>query len=153
MQCTAMFWTTYMYQLSWYIIPKEVIIDPFDGDKSVHSGRRGAQRDTPYRASAATHRMDGFGPPKAGFSRPLDCVMLHLWSVRPRREACLASKREKSVKRVNNYFLWYNSPLTFPGSPIEPTWTPAETSPPFSGQPTLAKPITPLSECWATPVA
>jgi len=60
-----------------------------------------------YRASAATHQMDGFGPPKANFSSPPDVVMLHLWSVRPRREACLTSKREKSVKRVNNYFLWY----------------------------------------------
>ena len=60
-----------------------------------------------YRASAATHQMDGFGPPKAGFSRPPDVVMLHLWSDRPPREACLASKREKSVKWVNNYFLWY----------------------------------------------
>ena len=27
------------------VIPTEVIIDPFDGVKSVHSGRRGAQRD------------------------------------------------------------------------------------------------------------
>ena len=70
------------------VIPKEVIIDPFDGVKSVHSGRRGAQRDAVHLASAATHQMDGFGPPKAGFSRPLDVVMLHLWSARPRREAC-----------------------------------------------------------------
>jgi len=61
-----------------------------------------------YRASAATHQMDGFGPPKAGFSRPLGVVMLHLWSARPRREACLTSRREKSVKRVNNCFFWYN---------------------------------------------
>jgi hypothetical protein len=80
------------------LIPKEVIVDLFDGVKSVQPGRRGAQRDTVYRASAATHQMDGFGPPKAGFSRPLDVVMLHLWSARPPREACLASKREKSVK-------------------------------------------------------
>jgi len=70
-------------------------MDPFDGVKSVHSGRRGAQRNAVHRASAATHQMDGFGPPKAGFSRPLDVVMLHLWSDRPLREACLASKREK----------------------------------------------------------
>jgi len=34
--------------------------------------------------------------------------MLHLWSTRPRREACLTSRREKSVKRVNNFFFWYN---------------------------------------------
>ena len=61
------------------LIPKEVIIDPFDGVKSGHSGRRGAQRDTVYRASAATHQMDGFVPPKADFSRLLDVVMLHLW--------------------------------------------------------------------------
>ena len=59
-------------------------------------------------ASAATHQMDGFGPPKADFSRPPDVVMLHLWSARPRREACLAGKREKSVKGVNSQFLWYN---------------------------------------------
>ena len=38
--------------------------------------------------------------------------MLHLWSARPRREACLASKREKSVKRVNSQFLWYDGPFT-----------------------------------------
>jgi len=31
-------------------------------------------------ANAATHQMNVFGPPKAGFSRPLDVVMLHLWS-------------------------------------------------------------------------
>ena len=62
-----------------------------------------ARRAMPmHRASAATHQMDGFGPPKAGFSRPPDVVMLHLWSARPRREACLASKREKPVKGVNN---------------------------------------------------
>jgi len=89
------------------MIPKELIIDSFDGVKSVHSGRRGAQRDAVHRASAATHQMDGFGPPKAGFSRLPDVVMLHLWSTRPRREACLASKRQKSVKWVNNQFLWY----------------------------------------------
>jgi len=71
------------------MIPKKEIIDPFDGVKSVHSGRRCAQRDTVYRASDATNQMDGFGPPKAGFSSPLDFVMLHLWSTRPRREACL----------------------------------------------------------------
>jgi len=47
-----------------------------------------------YRASAATHQMDGFGPPKAKFSRLLDVFMLHLWSTRPRREACLTSKPE-----------------------------------------------------------
>jgi hypothetical protein len=58
-------------------------------------------------ASAATHRVDGFGPLKADFSRPLDIVMLHLWSGRPKREVCLAGKREKSVKWVNNYFRWY----------------------------------------------
>ncbi len=58
-------------------------------------------------ASAATYQMDGFGPPKAGFSRPLDVVMLHLWSTRPRREAYLTSKREKSVKWVSSQFLWY----------------------------------------------
>ncbi len=58
-------------------------------------------------ASAATHRMDGFDPPKAAFSRSLDCVMLRLWSTRPPREACLTSKREKSVKWVNSQFLWY----------------------------------------------
>ncbi|MEP4186017.1 MAG: hypothetical protein ABJL69_05600, partial [Anderseniella sp.] len=57
---------------------------------------RGAMRV--HQASAATHQMDGFGPPEAGFSRPPDVVMLHLWSARPRREACLAGKREKSVK-------------------------------------------------------
>ena len=62
-----------------------------------------------HRASAATHRMGGFGPPKAGFSRSPDVVMLHLWSARPWREACLAGKREKSVKRVNKYFLWYQT--------------------------------------------
>jgi len=56
----------------------------------------------PYRASAGTHQMDGFGPPKAGFSVPLDVVMLHLWSTRPLRGPCLASKPEKSVKRVNS---------------------------------------------------
>ncbi len=82
-------------------------MDPFDGVKSGHSGRRGAQRDAVHRASAATHQMDEFGPPKAGFSRLLDVVMLHLRSARPRREACLASKREKPVKWVHNYFLWY----------------------------------------------
>ena len=60
-----------------------------------------------YRASGATHQMGGFGPPKAGFSRLPDVVMLHLWSPRPRREACLAGKREKSVKWVNSQFLWY----------------------------------------------
>ncbi|MEP5026238.1 MAG: hypothetical protein ABJS32_08720 [Anderseniella sp.] len=27
------------------LIPKEVVIDPVDGAKSVHSGRRGARRD------------------------------------------------------------------------------------------------------------
>jgi hypothetical protein len=92
--------------------------------------------DAMYRTSAATHQVDGFGPPKADFSCPLDVVMLHLWSGRQRREACLdqddlwlvqpkiinliafkvleqlygfhrthvalASKREKSVKGVNN---------------------------------------------------
>jgi len=62
------------------VIPKELTINPFDGVKSGHSGRRGAQRDAVYRASAATHQMGGFGPPKAAFSRPLDVVMLHLWS-------------------------------------------------------------------------
>gem|GEM_PF-12518 len=51
--------------------------------------------------------MDGFGPQKAGFSRPLDVVMLHFWSAGPRREACLAGKRDKLVKRVNSQFLWY----------------------------------------------
>ncbi len=35
---------------------------------------------------------------KACFSRPLDCVMLRLWSYRPPRKACLASKRERQVK-------------------------------------------------------
>ena len=35
---------------------------------------------------------------KAGFSRPLDVVKAHLWSPRPRRGPCLASKREKPVK-------------------------------------------------------
>jgi hypothetical protein len=88
-------------------MPKELPIDPLDGVKSGRSGRRGAQRDAVHRASAATHQMDGFGPPKAGFSRPPDVVMLHLWSARPRREACLAGKREKSVKRVNIQFLGY----------------------------------------------
>ena len=58
-------------------------------------------------ASAATHQVDGFVPPKAGFSRPPDVVMFHLWSASPRREACLASKREKPVKRVNSQFLWH----------------------------------------------
>ena len=81
-----------------HLIPKEIIIDLFDGAKSVHSGRRGAQRDAAHLASAATHQMDEFVPPKADFSRPLDVVMLHLWSTRPRREACLVSKREKTVK-------------------------------------------------------
>ena len=89
------------------LIPKELIIDSFDGIKSVRSGRRGAQRDAVHLASAGTHQMDGFGPPRANFSRPLDCVMLHLWSTRPPGEACLASKREKLVKWVNNQFLWY----------------------------------------------
>ena len=54
--------------------------------------------------------MDEFGPPKAGFSRSLDVVMLHLWSTRPRREACLASKRENPVKWVNSQFIWYYAP-------------------------------------------
>jgi hypothetical protein len=53
--------------------------------------------------------MDEFGPPKAGFSRSLDVVMLHLWSTRPRREACLASKRENPVKWVNSQVLWYET--------------------------------------------
>ena len=91
-------------------IPKELTIDPFDAVKSGHSGRRGAQHDAVHRASAATHQMGGFGAPEAGFSRSPDVVMLHLWSTRPRREACLASKREKSVKWVNSQFLWYNLP-------------------------------------------
>jgi hypothetical protein len=91
------------------LIPKELTIDSFDGVKSVRSGRRGAQRDAVHRARAGTHQMNGFGPPKAGFSRPLDVVMLHLWSTRPRREAFLTSKREKSVKWINSQFLWYYS--------------------------------------------
>jgi len=91
-----------VYRCECPIIPKELTIDPFDGVKSGHSGRRGAQRDAVHRASAATHQMDGFGPPKAGFSRPPDVVMLHLWSARPWREACLAGKREKPVKMVNS---------------------------------------------------
>ena len=44
------------------IIPKELTIDPFDGVKSGHSGRRGAQRDAVHRASGATQQMGGFGP-------------------------------------------------------------------------------------------
>ncbi len=86
------------------VIPTVADNDSFDGAKSVQPGRRGAQRDVVHRASAATHQMDGFGPPKAGFSRPLDVVMLHLWSTRPRRQACLASSG-----------LWYN---TFVGQPV-----------------------------------
>ena len=81
------------------MIPKELTIAPFDGVKSGHSGRRGAQRDAVHRESAVTHQMDGFGPPKAGFLHPPDVVMLHLWSTRPRREACLASKRKKSGQK------------------------------------------------------
>ncbi len=38
---------------------------------------------------------------KAGFWRSLDCVTFRLWSTRLRRETCLASKRQKSVKRFN----------------------------------------------------
>ena len=64
----------------------------------VHSARRGAKRDTVYRASTATTPMGGFGPPKAGLSRPLDYVTTHLWSTRPRRRPCLASRRENPVK-------------------------------------------------------
>jgi len=55
-----------------FIIPKEVILDPFDGDKSVHSARRGAKRDMGYRASAATTPGGGFGPAKPGLLRPLE---------------------------------------------------------------------------------
>ena len=51
--------------------------------------------------------MGGFGPPKAGFSHQPDVVMLPLWSTRPRRKACLAGRREKPVKWVKTYFLWY----------------------------------------------
>ena len=53
-----------------------------------------------YRPSAGTTPMGGFGPPKAGFARSLNCVMLFLWSARPRRKAYLVSKREKSVKWI-----------------------------------------------------
>ncbi len=35
------------------------------------------------RTSFATLQMDWIGPPKAGFSRFLDFVMLFLWSYRP----------------------------------------------------------------------
>ena len=38
--------------------------------------------------------------PKAGFSRSLDVVKVHLGSQRPRRGPCLASKREKPVKPI-----------------------------------------------------
>jgi len=57
---------------SFGIIPREVIRDPFDGDKSVHSARRSAKRDAGYRASAATTPRDVFGPAKPGFLRPLE---------------------------------------------------------------------------------
>ncbi len=53
-------------------MPKEVIFDPLDGNKSVHSARRGAKRDAGYRASAATTPMGGFGPAKPGLLRPLE---------------------------------------------------------------------------------
>lgn len=51
--------------------------------------------------------MGGFDPPKADFSRLPGVVMLHLRPTGPRRVACLAGKREKSVKWVNSRFLWY----------------------------------------------
>ena len=51
-----------------------------------------------HRASFATTPMGGMGPPKADISRPLDVVTIHLWSTRPRRRSCLASRRETSVK-------------------------------------------------------
>ncbi len=45
--------------------------------------------------------MGCFGPPKAVFSRPLDIVTPLLWTASTQQETCLASKREKTVKRVN----------------------------------------------------
>jgi len=53
-------------------MPKEVILDPFDGDKSVHSARRNTKRDAGHRVSAGTTPRDGFGPAKPGFLRPLE---------------------------------------------------------------------------------
>ncbi|MCP4074359.1 MAG: hypothetical protein GY742_21945, partial [Hyphomicrobiales bacterium] len=38
---------------------------------------------------------------KGRFWSSLDCVMFRLWSPRPRRKTCLASKRQKPVKRFN----------------------------------------------------
>jgi len=44
------------------------------------------------------HLMDCFGPPEAGCSRIVDCVMAFFRSTRPPRNPCLATKHEKPVK-------------------------------------------------------
>jgi hypothetical protein len=77
-----------------------VVMEPLEGAKSGLPARRGALRDVGHRASAATRPEGRFGPPKAGFSRPLDGVTRRLWTASPPRAPCLASRRENPVKPI-----------------------------------------------------
>jgi len=62
--------------------------------------RRNPPRASVDRARIATPRTERFGPPKAGFSQFVDCVMALDRSPRPLRKPCLATKHQKPVKRV-----------------------------------------------------
>jgi len=52
----------------------QVHTEPFDGAKPVCPARRDEKRDAVHRASIATPPASRFGPPKAGFSRPLSAL-------------------------------------------------------------------------------
>ena len=86
-------------------------IDPFDGAKSVHSARHATQRDA---CVSGKLRNDDDGPiwptivqeARLRHDRPVfharrAALCFTCGRVRPRREACLASRREKPVKWVN----------------------------------------------------
>jgi hypothetical protein len=49
--------------------------ESFDGIKSIHSAKRGVQRDVVHRANASTPPMGRFDPPKAGFPWSLDVAV------------------------------------------------------------------------------
>jgi len=54
-------------------MPKEIILDPFDGDKSVHSARRNAKRDAAVSGKRWNDAEGRIWPSKArAFLRPLE---------------------------------------------------------------------------------
>ena len=67
------------------LIPKRVILDPFDGDKSVHSVRVGVKSDAAVSGKRCNDAEGRIWPSKARlFCARWSSVTPHLWSIRAR---------------------------------------------------------------------